>query len=60
MGFFSTLASLYVIGAFAFQTAALTFVSLDGQCSSKRAGWLLLTLFTGPVGLLAYLIKGRH
>ena len=60
MGFFSTLATIYVLGAFAFQTLALGFIGFDSQCSSKRARWLLLTLFTGPVGLLAYFLKGRH
>ncbi|MDD3148426.1 MAG: hypothetical protein PHD82_14120 [Candidatus Riflebacteria bacterium] len=59
MGFFSTLSSLYVLAALVFQAVALGFIALDNACSSKRPGWLALTLLTGPIGLLAYLFKGR-
>lgn len=60
MGFFSTLSSMYVLAALAFQAVALGFVALDSRCGSKRPGWLILTLITGPIGLLAYFLKGRE
>ena len=48
------------MGAFAFQAIALGFIGLDARCQARRMLWLLLTLFTGPVGLLVYFLKGRN
>lgn len=59
MGLFPTLATSYVIAAFVFQAIALGFIGLDKSCRSARPGWLLLTLLTGPVGLLIYFLAGR-
>lgn len=60
MGFFPILAASYVIFAFIFQTAAVGFISLDRQCSSNRILWAVVTLLTGPIGILLYLFKGRQ
>ncbi len=60
MGFFPTLAASYVIFAFIFQTFAVGFVSFDGKCASRRTFWAILTLLTGPVGIVIYLFKGRN
>ncbi|HNX76333.1 MAG TPA: PLDc N-terminal domain-containing protein [Candidatus Rifleibacterium sp.] len=59
MGIFSTLSSMYVLFAFAFQSLALGFVGYDSRGRSNRALWLLATLLTGPIGLLIYFFKGR-
>ena len=60
MGFFPTLAGAYIIFAFVFQAIAVGFVSLDKRCASKRLAWAALTLFTGPIGIAIYLLKGRN
>lgn len=46
--------------AFAFQAIALGFIGLDPRCQTRRVLWLLVTLITGPIGLLLYFIKGRN
>ncbi len=48
------------MGAFAFQAIAMGFVGLDPRCQTRRPLWLLLTLITGPIGLLIYVLKGRN
>lgn len=60
MGFFPALAASYVVFAFVFQTIAVGFVSFDDKCASKRIVWAILTILTGPIGLLFYLFKGRN
>lgn len=60
MGIFTGLSTAYVMSAFAFQAIALGFVCLDQRCQTRRLFWLLLTLITGPVGLLIYFFKGRN
>lgn len=60
MGIFTGLSTAYVIAAFAFQAIALGFIGLDPRCQTRRPLWLLLTLITGPIGLLFYFIKGRN
>ncbi len=60
MGIFAGLSTAYVMAAFAFQAIALGFIGLDPRCQVRRVLWLLLTLFTGPIGLLLYFIKGRN
>ncbi|OGK08484.1 MAG: hypothetical protein A2W80_06925 [Candidatus Riflebacteria bacterium GWC2_50_8] len=59
MGFFPTLLAGYIIFAFMFQTVAVGFIAQDNRCEKHRAGWALLTLLTGPVGILIYMFKGR-
>lgn len=58
MGYFSTLSVLYVVFAFLFQFVSITFIALDKRCNN-RIIWGITTLFTGPLGVLAYAIKGR-
>jgi hypothetical protein len=60
MGAFSTFAAIYVAFAFIFQASALLFAGIDGKCKSNRLGWLVLIFFTGPIGLLIYIIWGRQ
>lgn len=60
MGLFAGLSTAYVMFAFAFQAIALGFIGLDPRCQARRVLWLLLTLATGPLGLLVYFLKGRN
>jgi len=60
MGIFAGLSTAYVMTAFAFQAIALGFISLDPRCQARRLLWLLLTLVTGPIGLVLYFLKGRN
>lgn len=59
MGIFSSVASGYVIFAFIFQIFAVSFVARDCESKSDRPLWVLLTIFTGPLGLIVYLL-GRN
>ncbi len=60
MGFFPTLAAIYVAFAFVFQAIAVGFISFDNKCASKRILWAIIAVLTGPVGLVIYLFKGRQ
>jgi hypothetical protein len=60
MGAFTTYAAIYIAFAFLFQAGALLFTGIDGKCKSHRFLWLLLIFFSGPVGLVIYLIWGRN
>ncbi len=59
MGFFPTLLAVYTIFAFVFQTLAVGFIAQDNRCARHRIAWALFTIFTGPVGILIYMFKGR-
>jgi hypothetical protein len=59
MGFFAELAASYIIFAFIFQALAVGFVCFDSRCMANRAAWAIVTLLTGPAGLLVYFFKGR-
>ena len=50
----------YFCAAIVFMVAALCFIAVDSRCKSSRAGWMILTLFTGIIGLGAYLYTGRR
>ena len=60
MGFFPALAAAYVTFAFIFQSVAVGFIASDHRCVKNRIAWALLTLLTGPVGILIYMFKGRN
>lgn len=59
MGAFPTLAAIYVIFAFVFQFISIGIISFDKKCSSHRLAWAIFTFFTGPIGIVTYLFKGR-
>ena len=55
-----TLHTIYIVACILFMVSALCFIGVDPRCTSSRIGWLVATMFTGPIGLIAYLYIGRR
>lgn len=55
-----TLHTIYIVACILFMVSALCFIGVDPRCKSSRIGWLVATMFTGPIGLIVYLYIGRR
>ena len=50
---------IFGIVSFIIMAALLGFVGFDSKCKSSRIMWLIITLFTGPIGACVYFFVGR-